>query len=209
MMDIELYGGKSGYIGHVRARALYALGVYRNVRDIDWSAVGRLVFVCKGNICRSPYAAARAHSLGARAISFGLDAADGAFADPVALTNALRRGVNLSGHRSTRLAPSSVAEGDLVIVFEPRHLVEVRRWSMGRTPASLLGIWVQPMHPHIQDPYGRSDRYFQQCFSWIDENVTELVRRMPRGSPSAAGADIAGRFETRERHQSTRDRTFV
>ncbi|MGA8161147.1 MAG: hypothetical protein WCB76_10090, partial [Acidobacteriaceae bacterium] len=71
------------------------------------------------------------------------------------------------------------------IVFEPAQLAEVRRRVGDRTPATLLGIWSRPIRPHIQDPYGRSDRYFQQCFSVIDANIAKLVERMARdGAPA-------------------------
>lgn len=180
MVDVELYGGKQGLLEHVRARVLYALGDYRTPRDIDWASVRRLAFVCKGNICRSPYASARAHLLGMPAASFGLEATDGAPADPTAVRNAQLRDVDLSTHRSVRMEPCHIGYDDLVIAFEPSHLAEVRRRSAGRAPVGLLGTWAKPIHPHIQDPYGRSDRYFQHCFSLIDANLTELVGHLAR-----------------------------
>ena len=185
MVDIELYGGRRGIIEHFRARALYALGAYQRAGDIEWSSVGRLVFICKGNICRSPYACARARALDVQAVSFGLDATDGALADRNELKNALLRGIDLSMHRSSRLESAHLAGDDLVIVFEPGQVAEVRRRFGDRPPVRLLGIWTRPSRPHIQDPYGRSDRYFQQCFSVIDANVAELVARMTRGDAPA------------------------
>jgi len=178
MIDVELYGGKQGLLAYARARALYALGAYRDLRDINWASVRRLAFVCKGNICRSPYASARARSLGVPAASFGLESVEGAQADPMALRNAQLRGVDLSVHRSARLESSHIGNDDLIIVFEPSQVAAARRRSSGRVPVSLLGIWAPPIYPHVQDPYGRGDRYFQQCFSLIDANVAELVGRM-------------------------------
>jgi protein-tyrosine phosphatase len=183
MVDVELYGGRRGYLEHVRTRALYALGAYRSARDIEWAAVTRLVFVCKGNICRSPYASARARLLGVPATSFGLDAAEGAPADPAAWRSARSRAVDLSAHRSARLESCGITDDDLLVVFEPSQLAEIRRRRSDRMPrVTLLGIWAQPIRPHIEDPYGRSDRYFQRCFSIIDASVAELIRRMAGGS---------------------------
>lgn len=185
MIDIEMYGGKRGFLEHIKARTLCALGAYGNIRDIEWTAVARLAFVCKGNICRSPYACGKARTLGVRAVSYGLDAVGGARTDPAASKNALSRGIDLSAHESIRMESTRLAVGDLVIVFEPAQLAEVRRRVGDRTPATLLGIWSRPIRPHIQDPYGRSDRYFQQCFSVIDANIAKLVERMARdGAPA-------------------------
>lgn len=180
IIDIELYGGKRALLEHARARAFYAIGAYGDTRDIDWASVERLVFVCKGNICRSPYASARARSLGLRAVSFGLTAVEGALADPAASRNALFRGLDLSTHRSTSMDRLSVATGDLVVVFEPAHLTLVRRICTGRISPTLLGVWAQPIRPYIHDPYGRGDRYFQQCFALIDTNITQLAVHMSR-----------------------------
>ena len=179
MIDLELYGGKRAYVAHLRACASYAMGSYRSARSVEWGSVERLVFVCQGNICRSPYASARAQALGARAISFGIEAADGVGANEDAARTAMLRGVDLKDHRSTRLLPSLIARGDLIVAFEPVHLLRVTQQNVtSPTGLTLLGLWARPVRPHIQDPYGRSDRYFQQCFSAIDLNTHELVMRM-------------------------------
>jgi len=117
--------------------------------------------------------------LGVTAVSFGLESKHGAPADPAAFRNALLRGVDLAGHRSARAESSSFTKGDLIIVFEPAHLAAIWRLHPGAL-ASLLGIWSRPVRPHIQDPYGRSDKYFQECFSIVDATVAELVRQMVR-----------------------------
>lgn len=194
MIDVELYGGRRGYVAHLGARAAYALGLYRSAKVINWNAVERLVFVCHGNICRSPYASARARACGARAISLGLEAADGADANEDAARNALPRGIDLKDHRSTRVQTSLILPGDLIVAFEPVHLARLSHLSTsGTAEFTLLGLWAHPVRPHIQDPYGRSDQYFQQCFTTIDRNIRELVRRLSENGAGAAGSSTLGR----------------
>ena len=195
MIDIELYGGRRAYIAHLRARASYALGWYRSAQTFNWGAVERLVFICQGNICRSPYASARAQAFGARAISLGIEAIDGVGANEDAARNALPRGIDLKDHRSTRLHASLILPGDLIVVFEPAQLQRViRQRTKGAAAVTLLGLWARPIRPHIQDPYGRSDRYFQQCFAAIDRNVHELVKRLSTHEAIAAAGSASGRF---------------
>lgn len=179
MVDVELFGGGRAYLRHVCVRALYAVGAYRAVDRIDWDSISRLVFICHGNICRSPYACVRARGFGIDSVSFGLAAADGAVADECASRNALRRGVNLTLHRSARLRPKLLEKGDLVVVFEPQQLIEVR--LLGATNlagVTLMGVWDRPVYPHIHDPFGSSDRYFQRCFSTIDRNLDQIAARI-------------------------------
>lgn len=181
VIDFELYGGRRAFLVDLQARVAHGLGRYGKLDDVEWGSIRRLVFVCKGNICRSAYAAERARVLGVRAASFGLEASDGAPPDPAAAHNANLRGVDLSGHSSVRLQPSLINRDDLVLVFEPGQLAAVRERCGDRThPLSLLGIWTRPTKPHIHDPYGHSDRYFQQCFTIIDANIAALARRVPR-----------------------------
>ena len=177
MVDVELYGGYRGFVSHLHARTKQALGAYHRLSEIEWTSVRRLVFVCKGNICRSPYASTRARALGIQAASYGLNAAEGAPADPLASRNALQRGVDLSAHRAAAFHCARLEAKDLVIVFEPAQLAQVQERCRSAA-MSLLGIWARPLRPHVQDPYGRSDRYFQQCFTVIDANVEELARRL-------------------------------
>lgn len=198
-----MFGGKRGFLGHVCARTMFAVGAYNKVTRIEWSSVKRLVFVCRGNICRSPYASSRAKSLGLPVISFGLDAVEGMPADPVAAKNALMRGIDLSAHRSTRLQLPHLKCGDWVIVFEPRQLAELQRNFGNKCPATLLGIWARPIRPHIQDPYGRSDKYFQQCFSMIDRNIGELFDRLMRSR--APAVDDVSAFASREMNHNPRE----
>lgn len=179
MVGFEHYSGKRGYLEHLRSRLLYSLGAYRQARRVRWANVQRLVFVCKGNICRSPYAAEKSRLLGVPAISFGLEAKQGATADAAAVRNAGRRGVDLSPHRSTVFDLYELQGSDLVIVFEPKQWVEIRRRIGGpRSRLTLLGIWSKPTIPYIQDPYGRNDDAFQRCYTAIDTHVLEVVRRV-------------------------------
>lgn len=179
MVGFERYGGIRGCLEYMQSRVLYSLGAYHHARQIDWMAVNRLVFVCKGNICRSPYAAERSRLLGVPAISYGLDATDGSPADAAAVRNARRRNIDLSQHRSNEFHNSGVQETDLITVFEPQQLFEIRRRIGNRAVSlTLLGIWASPISPYIQDPYGQNDRFFQRCYSAIDTYVLELIRRM-------------------------------
>src|SRR6266404_712562 len=67
--------------------------------------LNRVLVLCHGNICRSPFAeallAARVPALEVR--SAGLHAGDGNPADPSAIACAERMGVSLAAHRSARV----------------------------------------------------------------------------------------------------------
>ncbi len=176
MLTFERYGGRRGFLRHVSACAGAMVGAYRPLQRVDWARIDRLVFVCAGNICRSPYAEARARAAGAEAVSFGLLASPGANADPAAIRNAQRRDLDLTAHRSARLDVASLRASDLVLFFEPLQVESFLRLEGAHlAKLSLVGLWSRPARPHLTDPYGKSDRYFQECFALIDSSVRTLL----------------------------------
>lgn len=91
----------------------------------------KVLFVCTGNICRSPTAEGvfRAllskNSLGGkvRVDSAGThDYHVGAAPDPRATAHARRRGYDISGLRARQLAPRDFEEFDLVVAMDRGHL---------------------------------------------------------------------------------------
>jgi len=136
----------------------------------------RLVFVCKGNICRSVYAERYAATLGLRAISRGLITTPGCPPDSTACLVARARGVMLDGHKTASWNPSEVLHGDLVLVMEPWQLKRVvASLADSEKTAALLGAWETPPKTTIADPYGLSVDVFHACFSQLESNVNAIA----------------------------------
>jgi protein-tyrosine phosphatase len=179
VIDMELFGGRRAFVAHLRERARHAFGAYSSLTAVDWKAVRRLAFVCKGNICRSPYAEVRARAMGMEAVSFGFDATDGTTANADAIRVAAARGIDLNAHRSLKAAASRLRSGDLVLLFEPEHLERFAQLhGEAGVTASLLGLWARPVRPLVWDPYGKSARYFEECFAVIDSGLAEVALKM-------------------------------
>ena len=172
------YGSWRGFVrtwwGHFR----YLLGGYQAYRKVDWGSVERLVFVCKGNICRSAYAEALAKSLGINAVSCGLNTKDGLPADDSAIQAAIRRGIDLSKHRTMRIETLDLRKNDLLVAMEPWQAVQLERKYGKEYGCTLLGLWGQPVNPHIQDPFGLSNAYFDCCFNYIEKSLHEILSKI-------------------------------
>jgi protein-tyrosine phosphatase len=178
------FGTYRGLIRLVLAWLEYLTGRHRQFKQIRWERVARVVFVCHGNICRSPYAEGRAVSLGLPAASFGLSADSGAPADPSACRIAARREIELVRHYACDAADFELRTGDLLVVMEPR---QARRISGLLPPEScqltLLGLWSRPRRPYIHDPHRLSEGYWERCFDVIDSAVQTIADRMRANSP--------------------------
>lgn len=173
------YGRKAGLLRHCLHMARYRFGLFHSLEQVRWEAVTRLVFVCKGNICRSAYAEWKAKSLHIKAASFGLEAKGNSPADEVAMRIATARGVDLTMHRASSLDAVSLGPGDLLLTMESWqvNIVERRAFAQG-AQITLVGLWCKPVRPHIEDPSGLSPEYFSNCFSLIDDALNRLSLRL-------------------------------
>ena len=104
---------------------------HRAVRDqlAQMDRPRRMLVVCYGNICRSPYL----HAVLARALpDIRIDSAGffepGRPVPPHARTLAAQRGLDLSEFRSHSLVPTVVREADLVIVMDGYQSRHMRRY---------------------------------------------------------------------------------
>jgi protein-tyrosine-phosphatase len=179
------YGGKRAFVCHLRTLALLRLGRLRRYREVNWPQVERLVFVCKGNICRSAYAQAKAGFGGFPAASFGIEATPGAAADDSAIAYAEARMISLRTHRTTSLQSYRARPGDLLVCMEPSHAALVGRiFARQGLQITLLGLWSQPRRPWLFDPYGACRGYWNTALDIIDsgvEHITGLIKRSREG----------------------------
>jgi len=172
------YGSRRGFLRTWWHRLLFRVGRYRAYGKIDWDSVERLVFVCKGNVCRSAYAEAVARSLGVEAGSCGIEAGNGVPAYADALRVASQRGISLAAHKTTPFRRMCLKESDLLIAMEPWQVEHLEHALGDQYQCTLLGMWGSTVSPYIHDPYGASAGYFERCFDQIDESVNEVIQKV-------------------------------
>ena len=148
--------------------------------DAGLEGVTRLVFVCRGNICRSAVAEAVARTLDFPACSFGTRTHLGKPANAGMAEAAAMLGYDLSGHRTTPLEHYTRAPGDLVLVFEPGHLDELRSGVGRKWQVALLGAWARPRRAYIHDPFDGTAQYYERVARLIQGAVANLVGEIRR-----------------------------
>jgi protein-tyrosine phosphatase len=181
------YGGKRAFLRYLASRAEAALGRHAALSETALSRVERLIFVCKGNICRSPFAEHAARATGIRASSAGLDADPGHPAAPRAVEAARKRGIELRAHRSRSLLELAVGPADLLVVFEPEHALRLRGLLPSQSQLTLLGVYARVPCAYLHDPYGLSERYFDNCFGRIEDALQGLRARLPAAAKVESG----------------------
>lgn len=153
------------------SRRKRALSVIRDRRPT------RLLFVCLGNICRSPFAEALAVNRGLVAQSVGF-IGPGRNPPHEAIDAARRCGVEHGDHVSREITREDIAETDLIVVFDRFN---VRRMRSAYPAALSKTIWLGDLDPvwtgkrAIIDPWGRGNDFFDRTFERIERCMDELT----------------------------------
>ncbi len=144
----------------------------------------RILFVCKGNICRSPYAAAVAgKQLGKqlRIDSAGYIPVPGRPSPPDAVAVSATRGYDLTGHRSQVLTETLVQNSDVIIVFDYGNYYQLLKTNPSvRNRIFLLGAIRASGQLFIEDPWNQGVKSFETCYQAIDEKLHWLMADIRR-----------------------------
>jgi len=164
----------------------------------------QVLFVCAGNTCRSPLAAALLRRAlgsgsGVRVESAGVVAVPGSPATRNAQEVARVVGLDLSAYRAHRLDDPLLATSDLILTMDSYELEVVRQRVPGAADrASLVTDFARekPTGEGIPDPFGGSLEAYEECLRRLEECVSRILPAVLREA-RARGAAGAGREEGR------------
>ncbi len=153
----------------------------------DANAPVSVVFVCWGNICRSPMAeriaraqASAKHHDGIVFTSAGVSSEEtGNPIDPRARAVLTRHGYDASGHRAHRITAAEITDADLVIGLEPLHVDRMRKLAPGADHLALLTDFDPDAEPGsgVPDPwYGEADG-FEDTLAALEAAMPGILAR--------------------------------
>jgi len=153
----------------------------------------KVLFVCLGNICRSPSAEGVFRSLveqAGLADQVHIDSCGtghwhiGKSPDTRAQEAALRRGIDISGLRARQFRPEDLDTFDYVLVMDRQNLADIKDvWHQnGGTRPALFLEYGRSAHQEVPDPYYGGDEGFETVLDLINEAGEGLL------------ADIRGRL---------------
>jgi protein-tyrosine phosphatase len=166
----------------------------------------RVLFVCMGNICRSPTAegvfrkllAERAPELDVDIDSAGTHGYhDGAPPDPRACRAAERRGIDLKPLRARRVTERDFAEFELVLAMDEQNrefLLEVCPVEYRHRIRLLLEFAPHLERREVPDPYYGGSTGFEHVLDLVEEaaaGLLEHLRNTPPPPPASGPAEEA------------------
>jgi protein-tyrosine phosphatase len=158
------------------------------------AAACRVLFVCLGNICRSPTAEGVLRDMAAKQapdMALEVDSAGtadyhiGAPPDARSQRAALKRGIDLSGLRARQVTPEDFENFDLVLAMDRENLRDLRRIKPAgaRTSPQLFLDYAPDLNLcEVPDPYYRDAAAFEQVLDLTAAASRGLLAALQKGT---------------------------
>ncbi len=150
----------------------------------------KILFVCTGNICRSPTAEGVARGLATKQgvdHLFEFDSAGthgyhvGDPPDPRTVAAAARRGYDLSPLRARRVTEFDFVRFDHVLAMDREHLELLQR-ACPRLHHNKLGLFLEYRQAfdedEVPDPYYGGVQGFEQVLDLVEDAAAQLIRTL-------------------------------
>ena len=160
-------------------------------------SVQSVLFVCKGNICRSPLAESYFQSLVEQegrqmtVRSAGLETTPGKPAHANAKAVALQHRLSLDAHATTQVHKELLDQSDLIIVMEIVQKNRIHRlYPKTKGKVVLLGRFDSVGSLEIADPYSGTSEDFHSCFQQVSRCCDVLAARLGVKSSEPAMSQV-------------------
>ncbi len=162
--------------------------------SLNPSATVRVLFVCMGNICRSPSAEGVFRALVSEpgiGMEFEIDSAGthayhvGEPPDPRATSAAFKRGIDISAQRARKVQPHDFERFDYILAMDPDNLAILEDMRSPQSPAELgllLDYCPKLNSDTVPDPYYGGADGFEQVLDLLDTACRSFVDHVSKDS---------------------------
>ena len=148
-----------------------------------------ILFVCLGNICRSPIAAGIMSEIyQTQRLKGVIDSAGtenwnaGKSADGRAILIASRKGIDISGHRARQVRPDDFQRFDVIYAMDRQNERALRKMAPPDKVFKIKRIRLAPANSpeaDVPDPYHGNESQFQTVYDLLYERCTDLASKIP------------------------------
>ena len=187
---------------YLKIRTLDALGLRNRKGPENLARVRSFLFVCSGNIMRSPMCEALMRQeltaipqARVTVTSAGLNASTGKLAHPWGLASAAQYGVSLEAHRARLLTLDMVDQADVIFAMDYHNQVELlSRYPGARERVFMLSAYAGDDYRavEIRDPFYGDEEETRRCYGILQTCVRNLVSTLASQMPQPDSETLAG-----------------
>jgi len=154
----------------------------------------KILFVCTGNICRSPLAEGilrkkfQELNLDAEVDSAGFEAFHaGDQPDSRAIAMGRKFDVDISGHVARLVNSQDFKKFDLIYIMDDSHLNRIKPFAKSKTEMEKVDYLLNVVHPgenrNVEDPWYGDTNGFETVFHKLDEACGILAEKIASQKP--------------------------
>ena len=149
--------------------------------------ISSILFVCLGNICRSPLAEGVFRAVWAergRGRDMLLDSAAtsgwevGSAPDPRSIAVAMRHGIDISGQRARKVRREDFSRFDLILGMDRSNVADLKALAPARDRVHLFLEFAHGQARDVPDPYYDGPEAFAEVYRMIREASEALATRL-------------------------------
>ncbi|MGS0675266.1 low molecular weight protein-tyrosine-phosphatase [Shewanella sp. 125m-1] len=158
--------------------------------------ISSVLFVCMGNICRSPSAEAMFRDKATTAgLHIKVDSAgtiayhQGHYPDERSITAGIKRGLNFDGMRARQVEVNDFEDFDLILAADEQNLQDLKRICPQQHQFKLALILDfcdfathEVIYTEVPDPYYGAGDGFELVLELLDNSCEQLVKRIQEGN---------------------------
>lgn len=154
-------------------------------------AMQKILFVCTGNICRSPSAeAVLRHMVKKSGLSLGaleIDSAGthgyhvGEPSDSRAIAHAAKRGIDMTGITARKVAPDDFDQFDLIVAMDRSHFTQLDALRPAKIRGELVlftDFMERSQNQDVPDPYYGGAEGFDNVLDMLEEGCGAILDRL-------------------------------
>jgi protein-tyrosine-phosphatase/predicted ATP-grasp superfamily ATP-dependent carboligase len=185
MIFMEHYGKICGMINEkIRKTFLYINNRYKMV-GFSRRNIKKILFICYGNICRSPFAERYAKKVLIKSYqieSAGFYHEDGRTCPENIKRVAMNWAIEMKNHRSKRVNKEMVDKAELIVAMDLENVTNLEREFPGASMRTiLLGPLGKEKNLIIEDPYNKDDESTYSILNQIVISIEALKIKLRNG----------------------------
>lgn len=207
MRQYRAYGGDERHL-YLKIRITNQLGLTKPKLSRVPKTARSILFVCFGNIMRSPMCEAllnrelaRAHDTRFSVMSAGLNASTGRPAHPWAISAAKELGISLENHRAKLLTPEMVNRADVIFAMDYQNQVQLlSRWVDAKKKTFMLSACAGNGYRlvEISDPYYLDIEGTRGCYQILSTCIQNLAQWLSTDGQTAEYSGKPNRIRVKQ-----------